>query len=163
MLTGMGFMPISLSSQVRIGRSGATGTLWRSDSCIFSQVPIIGLGARLGVYVTVPTWEHTAFAPDSVWIRAPSTQFYSSFTLQNRTTTSSWQVYSLLILQGQDFGFFESNVFKSLSIDPNIGCDSSNWISDSSFSAACRVSPPGSEVVFRMSTLQSVQNDQVFC
>ena len=160
-LTGMGFMPISLSSQVRIGQSGATGTLWRSDSCIFSQVPRIGLGARLGVYVTVPIWEQTAFAPDSVRIRVPSTQLYGSFTLQNRTTTSSWQIYSLLILQGQDFGFFESNIFKSLSIDPNIGCDSSNWISDSSFSAACRVNPPGSEVVFRMSTLQSVQNDQV--
>jgi hypothetical protein len=161
LLTGMGFMPFSFSPQVRIGQSGATGTLWTSDSCIFSQVPRIGLGARLGVHVTVPVWQLTTFLPNSIRIRVPSTQLYGSFVFQNRTVASSWQAHSLITLQGQNFGFFDSSVFKSLSIDPNIGCDSSNWISDSSFSAACRVSPPGSEVVFRLSTLQSVQNEQV--
>lgn len=159
LVLGAGFMPNFVSLKVKIGESAASATLWTSDSCVRSQNSRIGLATVLGVTVTVPNWQFPATNSDSLLVRPPATELYGSFEFQNRSVLSlsspSWQRYSALNVQGRDFGFFESKIFNSLSIDPDIGCDSVQFISDTSLSAACQVSPPGSEVVFRMSLLQS--------
>jgi hypothetical protein len=114
--------------------------------------------------VTVPTWSSPLMASEMVLIHAPSTELYGTFAFQNRSvvsSASSWQEYSKLNVQGQNFGFSEPTKFKALSIDPNVGCDSVQWISDTSLTAACQINPPGSEVLFRLSVLQSFLDVQV--
>ncbi len=161
---GAGFLSISSSLQVRIGDCGASSTLWVSDSIIVSRSTRIGFGYPRGVTVSVPAWQLPTIAVDSIFAPAPSCDLYGTFGFQNRSfmlPTPYWQGWSILTVQGMNFGFLESTKFKALSMDPNIACDSAQWISDTSFSAACFVSPPGSEVVFRLSGLQSFQDDQV--
>jgi hypothetical protein len=163
-ILGSGFSTRHLSLQVRIRESSTCAALWISDSCIYSKNSRFGVSSTAGVTVTLPNWKFTAIASDNnILISEPSTEFYGTYAFQNRSislsTSSSWQSYSVLTVQGQNFGFFESSVFNSLSIDPDISCDSVQWISDTSLSAACEVSPPPSEVVFRMS--QSSGNVQV--
>lgn len=159
LVLGSGFMPNFVSLQVKISESAASATLWTSDSCLWSQNSRIGLATALGVTVTVPNWQFPATVSDSILVRPPATELYGSFEFQNRSvlylSSPSWQRYSALNVQGRDFGYFQSKLFNSLSIDPDIGCDTVQFISDTSLSAACQVSPPGSEVVFRMSILQS--------
>ncbi len=164
-IVGAGFMTTFSSVQVRVGESGTTATRWVSDSCVRSQNSRIGLSSTLGVTVTVPSWNFPAFSSDSIFIHRPSTEFYGTYAFQNRSILSpsfaSWQIYSVITVQGQNFGFLEAKVFESLSMDPDIGCDSVQWFSDTSLSAACQVNPPASDVVFRMSLLKSSQNAQV--
>jgi hypothetical protein len=162
-ISGAGFETRSSSSRVRMGESGASATLWTSDSAITFKCARIGLESRFAATVTVPAWA-LPITSDNILIRVPSTELYGAFTFQNRSvvsSTPSWQAYSVLHVQGQDFGFSEVKKFQALTIDPNVGCDSVQWYSDSSLSAACQINPPGSEVTFRLSILQRFREDQV--
>jgi len=162
-ISGAGFESRSSSSRVRMGESGASATLWTSDSAITFKCARIGLESRFAATVTVPAWA-LPITSNNILIRVPSTELYGAFTFQNRSVASltpSWQAYSVLHVQGQDFGFSEVRKFQALTIDPNVGCDSVQWYSDSSLSAACQINPPGSEVTFRLSILQPFQEDQV--
>jgi hypothetical protein len=162
-LSGAGFVSRFSSLQVRIGDCAASSTLWRSDSFIISRNSRIGFGYPRGVTVSVPEWQLPAISFESVFAQAPSSELYGTFSFQNRSFASPpyWHGWSILTVQGLNFGFLESTKFKSLSMDPNIPCENARWISDTSLSAACFVSPPGSEVLFRLSGLQSSQDDQV--
>jgi hypothetical protein len=161
---GSGFASRLVSSRARMGESGASATFWSSDSSIAIKNARIGLSGHFGVTVTVPTWLLPIASSENVLTRAPSTELYGTFAFQNRSFVSPapfWQGYSVLTVQGQNFGFSQPDKFNALSIDPNVGCDSVHWISDTSLSTVCHVYPPGSEVLFRLSALRPLPDVQV--